>query len=78
MRKRRNRRLGPTQEQVLEALRLKGARMDRRALETATGLSQAQVVSALRGLLQRELVSRTRSFGAHQTAAYWWAPVSQV
>jgi DNA-binding MarR family transcriptional regulator len=67
----RKRGLGPTQAKVLDALRAMPKGGDRQALEEASGLTRAQVRSALRGLERRELVIWTAE-EEHVTAARWW------
>ena len=71
----RNREMGPTQKVVLAKLRGFEDGALRRELVEATALGQEQVISALRGLLKREVVSKTRPEGAHKTAPYRWRVV---
>jgi DNA-binding GntR family transcriptional regulator len=70
----RNRKLGPTQERVLEALRLvpDDEAVNRAGLQQATGLSMPQVRSALRGLERRGLAVFELD-DEHTTAARWWS-----
>lgn len=69
----RRRGLGPTQELLLEKMRAsEGVKYTRAGLEVLSGLTQAQVRSALRGLERRALVTFTREHG-HRTAARMWS-----
>jgi len=68
----RKRGLGPTQQKVLDALRACSDGALRREVVEMTGLKREQVISALRGLLNREAVYKTRPPSAHKTAPFVW------